>query len=87
MIVVDELIQTCEASPSQWQGKTRDGRVIYVRYRWGWLQVGIGQTTKQAVEDFTVRMKVGGEYDGYMDFVTLATLTRGRVSWPCIEAA
>lgn len=51
LLKVIELKQTCNACPSQWDGKTDDGRILYVRYRWGYLSVCLGQDT-------------GDEYDG-----------------------
>ena len=36
---ITELLQTCSACPSQWEAKLEDGRMLYVRYRWGYLSV------------------------------------------------
>jgi hypothetical protein len=44
-----ELTQTCYACPSQWEGKLEDGRFVYVRYRWGCLQVGIEDSLTEAI--------------------------------------
>lgn len=41
-IVLVELKQTCEISPSQWEGRTDDNRPAYIRYRHGYLSVHIG---------------------------------------------
>ena len=54
MIVVTEIVQTCGACPSQWEGKTADGRHVYVRYRYGFLQVGIGATLDETVSAVVV---------------------------------
>ena len=43
------LDMTCGACPSQWEGTTEDGRVIYVRYRHGLLTAGVGSTMDDAV--------------------------------------
>lgn len=40
------LTQTCSACPSQWEGKTANGEEVYVRYRWGHLNVDIDGVTK-----------------------------------------
>jgi len=71
-VVIKELVQTAHAFPSQWQGKTDDGRAVYIRYRSGWLEVGVGDTLDEAVDasgalDDAVplyREKIGGELDG-----------------------
>jgi hypothetical protein len=71
-LVVTELVRTSLASPSQWEGKTKDGRAIYIRYRSGWLEVGVGDNVDQAADasaavDDSVplyREKIGGNLDG-----------------------
>ena len=73
-VVIKELVQTAYAFPSQWEGKTDDGRVVYIRYRSGWLEVGVGHTLDEAADasgalDDSVplyREKIGGELDGEM---------------------
>lgn len=40
-LVIEELIQTCGACPSQWEASLKDGRMLYIRYRWGCLSVRI----------------------------------------------
>ena len=50
-IVVTELRKTCDACPSQWEGRTADGRHIYIRYRFGDLSFGTGESFESAVRD------------------------------------
>lgn len=38
-----ELERTCCACPSQWEGRTENNKPVYVRYRWGYLSVRVGQ--------------------------------------------
>ena len=38
-LTLRELTMTCTALPSAWEGVTDDGRKIYVKYRYGKLQV------------------------------------------------
>jgi len=47
--MIKELKMTCHASPSQWEIKLTSGLFCYVRYRWGYLSVGIGKTIEDAV--------------------------------------
>jgi hypothetical protein len=51
MINVISCRRTCMACPSQWEGECFDGRHIYIRYRWGCLTYGFGDTIDDAVED------------------------------------
>jgi len=80
--VVVELEQTCDGCPAQWQGRTADGRYVYVRYRWGWLQVGFGATFDEAIGDETILERLGGSYDGYLTYEELREATSFRVDWP-----
>ena len=67
--LISELTQTCEACPSQWEGRTFDGRHVYIRYRWGKLCMGIGDTPDKAVESAMtdgVCKIIGDEYDGML---------------------
>lgn len=36
---LNNLVQTCDACPSQWDAILDDGRGVYIRYRWGTLSV------------------------------------------------
>jgi len=69
---IKKLERTCFACPSQWEGELEDGRMIYIRYRWGCLEVSISKNTikdvSDAVEGRPIYQKyIGGDYDGVMD--------------------
>lgn len=58
MISVSEVVRTCHACPSQWEGTTSEGKRVYARYRWGFLRVDVDNETvfakqigKEATED------------------------------------
>jgi hypothetical protein len=51
MVNVISCERTCIACPSQWEGVCSDGRRIYIRYRWGSLTYGFGDTIEAAVDD------------------------------------
>ena len=51
MIQIDKLKMTCSACPSQWEGTLSDGREIYIRFRWGCLSAGIGDSILDAVDN------------------------------------
>ena len=69
---VKKLIKTCEGYPSQWEVELEDGRMIYIRYRWGVLDVRISEHSTNDIND-AVRGKsiykecVGGIFDGVME--------------------
>jgi len=55
LIKVVEVWKTCDAFPAQWEGKTKDGKDVYVRYRWGNLTVQVANVTgedRDIVEHF-----------------------------------
>lgn len=87
MFKVKEIMQTCRACPSQWEGYTEDNRQIYVRYRWGYLSVRVGPENDH--EEFAaVRgneifgQQLGGEYAGILCYDELQDVTRDRIAWP-----
>jgi hypothetical protein len=80
--VVVELAQTCDSCPSQWEGRTEDGRYVYVRYRWGNLQVGFGPTIEAAIFDETIDRQIGDRLDGSLTYADLVTTTAAVIDWP-----
>jgi hypothetical protein len=65
---IQSIEQTCSRSPSQWEGQMDNGSFIYIRYRWGNLTVGFGDTIDEAIwspntQDWFDR-QIGGELDG-----------------------
>lgn len=63
------VTMTCVACPAQWEGTLEDGRCVYVRYRGGWLSVGIGATSYEAIDDDdTFGTQIGDHYDGTIDW-------------------
>jgi len=38
---VEKIEKTCSGFPSQWEVKLRNGKMIYIRYRWGCLEASI----------------------------------------------
>ena len=71
------LKQTCIACPSQWEGKLSDGRMVYIRYRWGHLSIRISEKPTddimEAVDGKLLLEKDVSEnpFDGYMDWFTM----------------
>lgn len=55
-----EIRRTCHACPAQWEGMVEDGQHLYIRYRWGWLRVEVGN-------EIVYHQRVGGEFDGDME--------------------
>lgn len=61
------LEKTCWACPAQWEGQLEDGRYVYIRYRWGHLQVGYGNTIDEAIDNRDYGQKIGDGFDGYLE--------------------
>jgi hypothetical protein len=83
-IVVTTLVRTGLRSPSQWEGQTSDGRVLYIRYRWGCLEIGIGTSLDDAVANCgqLFERQFGGPYDGSIEIDQLRQATLGIIAWP-----
>jgi len=69
------LIQTCRAAPSQWEGQLEDGRVVYIRYRWGSLQVGIGEDLDEAISTRKHIWDGPNDFDGVMSEAKMLQIT------------
>jgi hypothetical protein len=70
MLTLVQLIPWDTANPSQWSGKTDEGRDVYIRYRWGVLSVEDENTQKSLA-----KLCHGGKYSGTMDTETMLKLT------------
>jgi hypothetical protein len=83
-IVVTTLARTGDRSPSQWEGETQDGRRVYVRYRWGHLTIGIGESMSDAVEHGgnLFDKQLGDRLDGSLEFDQLRDATKELIQWP-----
>jgi hypothetical protein len=83
MMVVAELVQTLAARPSQWEGLLDDGRHVYVRFRYGRLQVGVGSTLEDAVtDDDTYNRQITHPFDGILTYQGLIDATADLFTWP-----
>lgn len=71
-IEIKELKQTCFACPSQWEFRTFENRPVYVRYRWGYLSVCIGEPNldiDSAVDGYEIiGEQLGDNFDGVLDW-------------------
>jgi predicted GNAT family acetyltransferase len=75
MFVVDTVTQTCDACPSQWEGRLSDGRRLYVRYRWGALEIDIDG-------ERVLDQQRGDGLDGLLTYEELKAATEGVFIWP-----
>lgn len=81
---VDVLECTCEACPSQWEAALDDGRIAYIRYRFGCLSVGIGPDINAAAGACyanTFSEVVGDGLDGVMAAGDMMEHTAGVLDW------
>jgi hypothetical protein len=65
--VVEDVVQTSEWVPSQWEGTLKDGRQFYFRYRGGVASLGIGASRDEAILDDGAWLSIGDSFDGYME--------------------
>jgi len=79
-MIIYKIKQTCLACPSQWEGYFADLRPFYVRYRWGYLSICIGKKgggIDSAIGGREIYgKKIGDEYDGVIDEVTVLKLIK-----------
>jgi len=84
---VINISQTCRARPSQWEGKTEDGRKVYIHYRWGHLSVSLGEIgDKDELAGvngkivFSKQLDKDG-WDGFLTFDELKDITKNKIEW------
>ena len=63
---ITELRMTCGACPSQWEGRTADGRHVYIRFRWGELTAGISDSLDEAIGHDVYAENLSDAFDGTM---------------------
>lgn len=79
---IESLKRTCIACPAQWEGKLVDGRMFYIRYRWGYLSVRISDNPTNQVGNAVRGEEIlginhGGGYDGDMEEGEMLELING----------
>ena len=57
-------------NPTQWSGETVEGRKVYIRYRWGTLNVDLEDPLEELLS-----LDYGGEYSGDMETERMLELT------------
>ncbi len=62
---------TCGACPTQYEGKLENGKMIYIRYRWGYISIRISKDETNDIHDAVWGEEIYGEnigngLDGYM---------------------
>ena len=86
-LVIKRLMQTCNACPAQWEGWIEDVRMIYVRFRWGYLSVNISNEPTENVYDAVGGKEIFGRQlsdnlDGCLDIDKLIKATVGVLEFP-----
>ena len=86
-LVICDFEQTCFACPSQWEGTLEDGRMIYIRFRWGYLSVSISDNPTDDVMDAVGDKEIYGEQlsdglDGVLGEAELIEKTKHILTYP-----
>jgi len=84
---VNKIIRTCSACPSQWEGTLSDGRMIYIRYRWGFLTVSVSDGPTNSIDDAVKGYKIyseqiGDPLDGILGYGKLKGIISDFVDLP-----
>ena len=81
---------TSHCCPSQWEGATDKGEMIYIRYRWGRLTIQLsepGGTVRDAVNaKFLYQKQIGDEYAGVLSIDEIKSLIeKDGIKWDIDE--
>jgi hypothetical protein len=63
-LIITQIKQTCYACPSQWSGKSACGQDIYIRFRYGYLQLDVNDETVYGEQ-------MSDEMDGCLNFIDM----------------
>ena len=66
------LTKTCWMCPSQWEGTLEDGKMVYIRYRWGHLTITTSKEPSNDIQDavdgeMLLELQVGDDFCGNME--------------------
>ncbi|GAH18625.1 unnamed protein product [marine sediment metagenome] len=67
-----KIRQTSKGCPSQWEGYTDKHEPVYIRYRWGYLSVGIDGKE-------IIGKNIGDEFDGILSLEELKKELEGKL--------
>lgn len=85
--IVKTLERTCEACPSQWQGHLEDGRMFYIRYRWGNFNAYLSkEPTEKVVDAIQGEILVsidnyGDNFDGYIEEQDMIKIMESKLNF------
>lgn len=82
--VVERIVKTCSACPSQWDIFLDDGRYVYVRYRWGGLRLTLAENEDALFNGYDQVIydeQIGDGFDGVMEEEELRDLTKDILDW------
>lgn len=86
MFKVVEIKNTCDACPAQWEGIDAEGRPVYVRYRWGYLAISLGEKFGDIVSAINGEeifgTQLGHGLHGEMSYDQLRAATKGIIEFP-----
>jgi len=82
---VKQLEQTSSEYPSQWQGHLEDGRMFYIRYRWGNFTVRVSVAPTNDLDDVFIPPPIYqeqiGKDDGILEQDEMLELTKDLFIW------
>ena len=91
IIKIQEITKTCESCPAQWEGKTDEGKTVYIRYRWGELTIQVSPEPSNNIYEAVngvevINKQLGDSLNGYLTYDELKNATAGIIEFPPSEA-
>jgi len=70
-IKIKTIYKTCNACPTQYEGKLSDDSTFYFRYKWGHLSIKVSEIPTDDIDEAVngeeiINIDEGDEYDGDM---------------------
>ena len=82
LIQIVDLVKISRSRPTEWKGRAADGTWLYVRYDWGLLEVGFGESPEAAAAAPRWCRLVNEGYERSMYLAALKRATQDLFAWP-----
>lgn len=91
LLEVVSLVKTCDFFPAQWEGHIKDGRMFYIRYRWGNFNAYLSKESTNQVQD-AIRGELllsidnyGDDFDGELEDNTMMEILQSKLDFSSLK--
>jgi len=83
-LIITRIKQISDCCPSQWYATTDDNNQVYIRYRYGLLDVRVDKNDPVLGESYLLK-EYGDEWNGTLSTSELISITKDNIVWKLKE--